>query len=140
MTFSAAMTALRACALSLQENATYLLDELPKVQMTESLRQEMVEICGSMVATKHDVISVLADIDDMQGPGSGYEEILRRLERCLAWIRQEFDRLHQVEVALQREAASDATAATGFILVAESAVNVLHAFQEAKEQVDELLG
>lgn len=137
MTLPASLAALRASALSLQENATYLLKELPNVQMTESLRLEMVENCDSLIATKHDVISALAEIDELAEPGSGSKEILRRLEHCLSWVRQDIDRLHKVVVALQSETQKDATATPGYILVVESAVNMMKAFLEAKKEVDE---
>jgi hypothetical protein len=60
-----AMGAIRDCALAMMGNASYIQQELPRVEMTEELRSRTAEICESMVGTKHDVISELFEMDEL---------------------------------------------------------------------------
>lgn len=126
-----AISTLRDCALSLQDNAAYMLGELSNLQIPETLRQQISEGCDSLIATKHDVIDVLAELNELS---TG--ETRRRLERCLEWMRQELEQMHPLVKALEAEAEKEASAAPAYLLVAESTVNMLEAFQRARQAME----
>lgn len=54
----------RQCAMEMLANASYIEGELPNVELPDNLRAMTAQLCTTLVGTKHDVISELAELDD----------------------------------------------------------------------------
>jgi hypothetical protein len=151
-----AMGAIRDCALAMMGNASYIQQELPRVEMTEELRSRTVEICESMVGTKHDVISEQFEMDELlQAEGDPAEvsspkaetgqaatssrqvestasAVSSRIDRVIAWLWEDISRLHELILALRDESQENDNFSLALVLVQESATNIVLAFNRAK--------
>ncbi|MEW6668410.1 MAG: hypothetical protein AB1512_24625 [Thermodesulfobacteriota bacterium] len=135
-----ALSAIRDCALIMLENASFIQQELPNVEMADPLRSQTAELCDTMVGTKHDIISELFEIDELLNSNSESKEISSRLARCIKWLWEDASRLHQVVMALREDSQRNEDHILALILVQESAANILNAFNCAKAAVDAAKG
>lgn len=111
-------------------NATYVQGELPMLGLAESLRTPIAAACSALIGTKHDVVSELAELRDLAEPATS-TLVQRRVERIARWLAEDLPQLHAVVESLDAARGSDAIAATVYVLVAESAANVLRAVGKA---------
>ena len=81
-----AISAIRDCALTMLENASYIQRELPNVEMREALRSQTAKVCESMVGTKHDVISELFEIDEVLKSKTDWAVVSSRIDRLIRWL------------------------------------------------------
>jgi hypothetical protein len=128
-----------ACAMQMLENAAYIEQELPKIEITEEGRRQILEVCSALVGTKHDVITELSDLADLDlWPGA--DEIQNRVKRIMGWSAEELPKLHGLVQTLQVGSSQDRGSGLAFLLVAESATNVLKAFSEMSDAAEKYLG
>ena len=122
-----------SCAFSMMENAAYIEGELPNVKVSEALRAEVLEVCSRLIGTKHDVQSEIGELLDLtESPDSAVVQVrVARIERRLA---DDLPTLNGVVQSLERAAATDGGSA--YILVAESAVNILDSCTETTAAAD----
>ena len=133
-----AISAIRDCALIMLENASYIQRELPNVEMHEVLRSRTVQICESMVGTKHDVISEIFEIDDLLTSKTDWAAVTSRIERLIRWLWEDISKMHQLVMALREDSQKNQNNTLSLILVQESATNIINACICAKAAVDEL--
>ena len=131
-----ALSAIRDCALTMLENASYVQRELPNVEVADPIRSQAAEVCDAMVGTKHDIISELFEIDELLESDAKSTPISIRLTRCIRWLWEDISRLHQVVMALRADSQKNEKHTLATILVEESAANILSAFNRAKAAVD----
>ncbi len=139
-----AMDAIRDCALAMLANATYIQQEMPRVEMSEALRSRTAAVCESMIGTKHDVISELFEMDELlqaetgQAAGSirqaetGGTSISSRIDRVLRWLGEDISKMHQLVLDLRDESQKNGEYTLALVLVQESAANIVLAFNRAK--------
>jgi hypothetical protein len=123
------------CAHTLLENVMYIQKELPTLDLADAQRSAIVQICSTLVGTKHDVVSELFDLQDIQGvlaPGV----IRQRIERIVQMVIEDLNRLHEVVQSLEKATESDRRAGQAYLLVAESATNMLRSFTEMCDAAD----
>lgn len=128
-----------ACAMQMLENAAYIERELPKIDIAEETRRQILDACQGLLGTKHDVISELSELDDLDfWPGA--DEIQNRVKRIAGWSAEELPKLHGLVQALQVGSSQNRGSGLAFLLVAESATNVLKAFSEMSDAAEKYLG
>ncbi len=127
-----------ACAMAMLETGTYIEQELPNVPMDERVRVKVSELCAELIGTKHDVIHELAELAELVSKGAEEQQVMSALERIIRWLWDDIREMHDVVMLLRAAADSDPAYNLGFILVSESAVNVLGPFTRAKEAVNSL--
>jgi hypothetical protein len=123
------------CAHTLLENVMYIQKELPTLDLADAQRSAIVQICSTLVGTKHDVVSELFDLQDIQGvaaPGV----IRQRIERIVRMVIEDLTSLHEVVQSLESATANDRRAGLAYVLVAESATNMLRSFATMRDAVD----
>lgn len=125
--------AARQCAMLMLSNAQYIENELPRVRLPEGMDGQLRAVCAALTATKHDVISELFELGEMGGAGATPEELTRRIHRSIQWLGETIEELNQAVRTLQAATKTDFRMGLGFMLVAESAVNILTAFTEAAQ-------
>jgi len=130
--------AIRDCALIMFENATYIQRELPSIEMSTALKSETAEACELLVGTKYDVISELFEIEELLESKPDWGLLSSRIDRLITWLSSNLPRLHQLVMALREDSQKNLRHTLSLVLVQESAVNILNAFNSAKAKVDAL--
>lgn len=128
----AAMTEARRCAMVMMESAGFIRAELPDVTMSDALRARTEELCDTLVATKHDLVSELAEMEELLDSGTAASALRGRVERILGWMRDDITRMHELVTALDSGRRNHPAYALAYILVAESAVYVLEAYEDTR--------
>ena len=128
-----------ACAMQMLENAAYIEKELPNIEIGEESRRQILDICSALVGTKHDVVSELGELADLDlSPGAN--AIQNRVKRIMGWSAEELPKLHGLVQALQAGSDQDRGTGLAFLLVAESATNILKAFSAMSDAAERYLG
>jgi hypothetical protein len=124
-----------ACAHTLLENIMYIQKELPTLDLAEAQRSAIVQICSTLVGTKHDVVSELFDLQDIEGAAES-DVIQKRIERIVQMVIEDLTQLHEVVQSLETAIASDRRVGLAYLLVAESAANMLRSYVEMRDAAD----
>jgi hypothetical protein len=133
-TSNAAIAAVRNCATAMLTNASFIRHELPYVTMTDVHRAEAEAVCDAFAGSKHDFLSELADLSLALVAGAIDErEAMRRLERINAWMRDTLNAMRDLVRGLHRALDEKKRNSDAYILISESAVNVLTAFRAAQD-------
>ena len=123
----------RECAVQMMMNALYIQRELPNVQMNDELRQRTVDLCGTLIGTKHDLVTEIFELDEALEKGAGNVEVLRRITRMVQWAGEDALKMHEVVMALDAELQKRVMDGGAYILVSESAVNILTPLHEMRQ-------
>lgn len=126
-TLIAFLAAALHCAMEMATNAQYIRNELPRVELPPDLGETLSGACDELISTKFDTISGISDLDDLLGTGPVPPEVLAKATRILDRLDTAVVTLHPVVMALQEAEEEDSRYSLAFLLVAESAVNVLNA-------------
>lgn len=108
-------------------NASFMEKELPSVALSEHLRLAIENVCSSLIGTKHDIVTELGELRDLVEANAS-ADVKSRIERILRWLEEELPKLDAVVTSLEAAKAADGAAGTAYVLVAESAVNVIRKF------------
>jgi hypothetical protein len=131
----AAMSAARQCALTMLESALFIARELPALRLSDALRKQVQEACGGLTATKHDIDTEVEELWELLATGAGQPAAARRLERMHRWLGEDVARMHTLVTALEEASSQDAALSAAYVLVAESAVNILESFERAGDAI-----
>lgn len=115
----------RECAVQMMMNAMYIQGELSNVRMSDELRERTEKLCSVLIGTKHDLVSEIFELDERLGSGAGNEEVLRRVNRMVQWAGEDTLKMHEVVMALEAELERGVMDGGAYLLVSESAVNIL---------------
>lgn len=119
----------RDLALAALENAEYVRRELPDLGLPDELAARVAEACDALVGLKHDAVSELfAALEERERSEA---DAARRMERLVDVSAEDLRPLHDLVTGL-REAPE---ASLAFVLVAESAANVLGAYVRFRDAV-----
>ena len=123
------------CAHEMLNNAAYVTRELPSLEIADTHRAEIVQICSDLMGTKHDVISELFDMDDLD-PIEERHTLIARVQRIGSWLGEGLPRIHSLVKSLESQSATQPGYRLAYLLVAESATNILHAFIAMSDSAD----
>ena len=119
------------CARQMLDNAEYVRKELPGVNVPEDLRREITALCDKWTAAgtgAFEEMMVLLPLLDEPSPESAVLwEKIRRIHRTL---RETMPATDAVVTTLNQAMASSPSAWLAFLLVSESAGNVLECMPE----------
>lgn len=124
------LSAAATAAHEMLANATYVQGELSVLGLAESRRQAIAAVCSALIGTKHDVISELAELRELGEPPTS-TLVQRRVERIARWLGEDLPQLNAVVEELDAARGSDPAAGGAYVLVAESAANLLRAVGQA---------
>ena len=130
----------RQCAGAMLENAIFIQQELPNVRMDDPTRAATAELCAQLIGTKHDVVHELFDLDDLLSGGATEKRIASAIARIMDWLRRDIRQMHELVTALEAAAKRDRACSSAYMLVSESAVNILNPFNKVKKAADRLAG
>lgn len=124
--------------MAMLENASYIQAELPKNRISGDLRTEIENVCSSLIGTKHDVISELADLDELIASEAEPPATREPVERIVKWLWEDVSELHNLVLTLRGEHERHSTSAATYVLVMESATNIVSAFNRTKAAAEQL--
>ncbi len=133
-------SAAQSCAMHMMSNAAYIQTVLPNLTLPEGTTEKIAVLCDSLIATKHDVISELFELSEVSESSTSPEEITKRVKRIIRWLWETILEMNEVVQSLQTASETDAKFSIGWLLVVESATNILDSFNRAAVAADELQG
>jgi hypothetical protein len=119
--------AARHCAMEMAGNALYIRNELPRVALPPGVEEILNDACDELVSAKFDLFSDLSDLDDLLGTDPVHPAVLPKATHILEQLDAAAVLLQSVVMMLREAAAEDSRYHLAFLLVAESAVNMLNA-------------
>jgi hypothetical protein len=118
-------TSIRTTAITMMENADYMLKEIPRVEFSGSMGEKIREASENMIGTKHDVFNALHDLDELIEEKDATDRIRDHFSMILGWIREDIKAMHGLTGEIYATALKDNRFHLGFTLVVESAVNII---------------
>ena len=128
----------RECALQMTMNAVYIQKELPNVRMSDALRERTAGLCTDLIGTQHDLIHEIFELDEVLEKDASNAEVLRRIERMAQWAWDDALKMHEIVKALEAESGKDVMKVAAYLLVSESAVNILKPLKQMRRSVEQL--
>jgi hypothetical protein len=123
--------------MQMMSNAAYIQRELPKLELPEPINTKIQAMCDSLIGTKHDVMTELFELaDETQTDASNAPE---KVQRIVQWLSEPIGEMHQLVTDLQASLGTNSQLFATFLLVAESATNILNAFNAASLAADAFL-
>jgi predicted DNA-binding protein len=119
-------------------NAMYIQKELPNVRMSDELRQRTEKLCSVLIGTKHDLVTEIFELDEKLGSGADNVEVLRRINRMVQWAGEDALQMHEIVMALDAELERGVMDGGAYLLVSESAVNILNPLHEMRVSAAQL--
>lgn len=116
-----------ACAIEMMNNALFIRQELPGLEMPAVLRSRIEELCNTWISCKHDVLNLLADREE-QAAGAGADKANRSACMIRQYLAEDAHSSKSCVEAIERSVASDQASPLLAVLVMESAANVLRIF------------
>jgi len=132
------VSAAQNCAMQMMSNAVYIQTELPSLTLPEGMSEQIAKLCDSLIATKHDVVSELFELSEVSESSNSPGEIKKRVERIIRWLWETIQEINEVVQSLQTASETDEQFSIGWLLVVESATNILNSFNHAAEAADGL--
>lgn len=129
------------CALSMSDNAAYVLKELPRVGLDHFTHEYAVACCLEFVDTQQKIRDDLISYLERERDYSVSEERLRETsQRIFGRIREATRKMHLLVKDLEeRSGRNPVEYGLAYLLVAESATNVLNSFNELQHTTEVLL-
>ena len=134
LTFSQAA---RECAMQMMSNAAYIQRELPTLELPEPTNTKIRAMCDSLIGTKHDVMTELYELADETQTDAF--QVPEKVQRIVQWLSEPIGEMHQLVIDLQVSLETNPQLFASFLLVAESATNILNAFNAASLAADAFL-
>jgi hypothetical protein len=139
--FSAALTAARDCADTMEAQAASLVGAVADVPMDAVLRAQTVEHCAMLKDRAGRVTFELALLEaDLAKGGSPGEDAVRRLVGVEATMMEALAPLAELADALERAAERDPAQERAFVLVIEATGVMLQGLDRAREATAALGG
>jgi hypothetical protein len=117
-------SAVVACAHTILANVLNVQRELPTIDIPEVHRGAIAQICTTLVGTKHDVVSELYDLHDIERSAAP-DVIGQHIRRVVQMLVDDLTQLDAVVRSLESASGSDQRIVLAYLLVAESAANIL---------------
>ena len=118
-------TSIRTTAVTMMENADYMLKEIPRVEFSGSMGEKIREASENMIGTKHDVFNALHDLDELIEEKDAMDRIRDHFAMILGWIAEDMKVMHGLTGEIYATALKDHRFYLGFTLVVESTVNII---------------
>ena len=119
----------RQCAMAMLKNGVYIESELPNMELPNGLHDKAKQVCSDLIGTKHDVIHEIFCISDFLETSPKDEAAIRlRIGRIIDWLSEPIRKMHELVQELQAASRNDRRYGPTFVLIAESATNILNAF------------
>jgi hypothetical protein len=116
--------ATRSCAMQMMSNASYIQRELPSIKVPQELRAKVEAQCNSLLATKHDVITELFELEEQERGGVDEEGLSKKMDRVVWWLCESIQEMHELVQEVEQLVSKGPCYGHLFILIIESATNI----------------
>ena len=99
---------------------------------SNQIRIQIESMCASLISTKHDVISELFELAELSATSSSPSELIPAADRIVEWFQEAIGEMKQVVQSLQASAQTNVGVDLCFVLIAESAINILSAWNSVE--------
>ena len=130
------MTEARNCAMAMLDSGTYIERELPNVRMDDAARTMATALCSQLIGTKHDIIHELFELDELLSSDASDDRVASAVALIIQWLWDDICQMHELVTTLEAATHGQADDGGAYLLVAESAVNILNPFNRAKAAAD----
>ena len=132
-----ALQGLSDCTRVMHENALYVEQELPNVRMSNDSLAHTRAVCQSLIAARRDVDRIYSEPDGgMVASPANHPVLVETAHRALWRIRESLVGLADLVSALDAEHKKDVGSVAAYLLVGESAANILQAYNQSKAACD----
>jgi hypothetical protein len=147
--YASPVSALHLALLEIEGNVDFIQENLPGLNVPDAERTYIVGTCREFKSCIFDVRSEIQNLADKLGmhPGQALNDpdIQNPDPRVTMgfiydWLMAEVRRLHQTVSSLEKTSKQNTDLARAYLLVAESAVNILQAFQKIKNAIATIAG
>lgn len=129
---SAFLSAAEACALEMLMNAHYMSEQLKSIDAPEPYRTAILDMCGVLVGTKHDIVDEVWCARDAPQPAES-SIMQMRVERILQYLGEEMPKLDALVRRLDSASTTDSACSGLLLLVGESATNIYSSYARVQE-------
>jgi hypothetical protein len=132
---------------AMQQNVYFMLQESSNVYLPDTLESRMASMLGEFDSLLHDLRDEAKNLEDKLGmhvgeapndPGIVNKDPLVTVGFLREWPEETFQIMDDLVKALDVATRNDPRAGTAFILVAESATNMLSAFHDMQVALDQI--
>ena len=114
-------------AIQLMENGTYILKQLPSLEMPGELRRQLESLCGNLIGTKHDLIHEIHELSQLAVKSPGDPAIREGIDRMCQWINESNGTFKAGVDAVYEAMNAGEVDGLLSLLLTESGVNILRA-------------
>lgn len=115
------------CAMQMMENGSYILKQLPSLEMPGELRQQLEALCEELLSTKHDLIHEIHELYELAVKSPGDPAIREGIDRMCQWINGANGTFKAGVDAVHEAMARGEVDGLLSLLLTESGVNILRA-------------
>ena len=118
-----------ACAHILIDNAAFIGNEIPAMDIADARRLEIEDLCEKMFGTKHDVVSEIFDMEEAADEQANSRTIQGRVTRMYEWIFEDVKALHGLVKSLEAEDDGGLL----YLLIAGAGMNIVNSFGPVRQ-------
>lgn len=129
----------RACAIQMMQNAAYIQNEIPSLEMPDTLRVTIGELCDELIDTKHDLIHEIHEIEPLIATEPDSAQVQHGIASIRQWTAEAIGSINHGIAEIQEAVVKGSATPMLGMLVMESAVNILNAvpvFPEMEQDPD----
>lgn len=137
MNLSAALAvaaSLRRCGIQMRQNAAYVCKEIEALSVDPKLAMEIRNVWAGLDEEGAVTINEAHELGEHVHAGASEQQLIAIAQRITGNVREELMNLHTLVTRLDEIAKGDRRSVL-YILVAESAVNILKEFNRAQEAI-----
>ena len=128
------------CAEQMAANGGYIQRELGNVHMNDELRTRTQELCTDLGALHFDLYSEIVDINRLLEEDGSNDQIIETVGLIEKSAQDAALRMHGIVMALDEEAKKGYREIAAYMLVSESAVNILGPLKRMRKLAEQLRG
>lgn len=125
----------QTCAQELFSNAEYIESELPKVEITDNLRQMTLRICSALKATRGEIF---IELQSWKSVSLSHQEYTNRAENIVSLLSKDLNQLHVLATSIRAQSDINQKFRLASMLIGESATNIYQAFALVCDTVKEV--
>ena len=125
--------------MAMFDNGTFIQQQLVNVHLDELTQKSLEDICSKLIGTRYEVMDEIDELNDLLTDKNADKRMVTVLNRIIPWFYDDLMELHRIVKTLEVSSENDAKFSSAYILVTESAMNILKTFNEAKIAADRLL-
>lgn len=126
----------RRCAYVVQSNAHYIEKELPNVPLDDATREETKGLCAKMFSLYFDILDVVEELEEKFSSDDFHFKSFKTHSRLVScWMWELIKHMDLIISRVSQMAEHDPECRITYILLSESAVNLMNAFGEMDDAI-----